>query len=113
MSEQIPKKFRDRRAARRFRAWQLKQKGWKHVDIAEALGVTRVAVSQWLKRTREGGVGVLRTRSGSGAKPKLVAAQLERLPELLSVGPEAYGFRGAVWTQARVGAVIKKEYGVS
>lgn len=113
MSEQIPKTFRDWREARRFRAWQLKQKGWKQVDIAEALGVTRAAVSQWLKRAREGGVGALRTRSGSGAKPKLAAAQLERLPELLSVGPEAYGFRGAVWTRARVGAVIEKEFGVS
>ena len=113
MSEQIPKKFRDWREARRFRAWQLKQKGWKQADIAEALGVTPAAVSQWLKRAREGGVDALRTRPGSGAKSKLTAAQLERLPELLSAGPEAYGFRGDVWTRGRVGAVIKKEYGVS
>jgi transposase len=113
MSEQIPKTFRDWREARRFRAWQLKEKGWKQANIAEALGVTPAAVSQWLKRAREGGVRALRTRSGSGAKPRLTAAQLERLPELLSAGPEAYGFRGDVWTRARVGAVIKKEYGVS
>jgi transposase len=35
------------------------------------------------------------------------------LPELLSAGPEAYGFRGDVWTRTRVGTVIKQEYGVS
>ena len=113
MSKQIPKTFRDWRETRRFQAWQLKQKGWKQVDIAEALGVTPAAVSQWLKRARAGGVSVLRTRSGGGAKPKLTATQLDRLPELLGAGPEAYGFRGEVWTRSRVGAVIKKEYGVS
>jgi transposase len=113
VSEQIPKTFRDWREARRFRVWQLRQKGWKHADIAEALGVTPAAVSQWVKRAREGGVRALRMRSGSGARPGLTAAQLERLPELLSAGPEAYGFRGDVWTRGRVGAVIKKEYGVS
>lgn len=113
MSKQIPKTFRDWREARRFQAWQLKQKGWKQADIAEALGVTPAAVSQWLKRARAGGVSVLRTRSGGGAKPKLTATQLDRLPELLGAGPEAYGFRGEVWTRSRVGAVIKKEYGVS
>jgi transposase len=43
----------------------------------------------------------------------MTAAQLERLPALLSAGPEAHGFRGDVWTRARVGTVIKKEYGVS
>jgi transposase len=113
MSEQIPKKFRDWREARRFQAWRLKQKGWKQADIAEAMGVTPAAVSQWMKRAREGGVSALRTRSGSGAKPQLTAAQLDRLPEFLGAGAGAYGFRGEVWTRARVGAVIRKEYGVS
>jgi transcriptional regulator with XRE-family HTH domain len=34
--------------------------GWKQKDIAEALGVTKGAVSQWLKRAREGGIDALR-----------------------------------------------------
>jgi predicted transcriptional regulator len=37
---------------RRFRAWELAQQGWKQCDIAVALGVTKGAVSQWLKRAR-------------------------------------------------------------
>jgi transposase len=32
---------------------------------------------------------------------------------LLARGPEAYGFRGDVWTRARVRAVIKQEFGVT
>ena len=34
------------REARRFRAFELKQDGWKQIDIAEALGVSEGAVSQ-------------------------------------------------------------------
>jgi predicted transcriptional regulator len=40
----------DWREARRYRAWELKQQGWKQKDIAQALGVSEAAVSQWLKR---------------------------------------------------------------
>lgn len=34
------------------------------------------------------------------------------IPEFLSHGAEAYGFRGDVWTCARVAKVIKREMGV-
>jgi transposase len=98
--------------ARRFRAWELKQQGWKQKDIAEALGVTPGAVSQWLKRAREQGVESLRRRVGSGPRPRLSAEQRARLPQLLAQGAEAYGFRGAVWTRARVADVIEGEFGV-
>jgi transposase len=48
------------REGRRFRAFELHQKGWKQKDIAEALGVTKGTVSQWLKRAKEGGIDALR-----------------------------------------------------
>jgi DNA-binding transcriptional regulator LsrR (DeoR family) len=41
---------------RRKRAWALYQTGWKQKYIAEALGVTRGAVSQWNKCGRAGGI---------------------------------------------------------
>ena len=34
------------------------------------------------------------------------------IPEFLWHGPEAYGFRGQVWTCARIAQVIKEEFGV-
>ena len=52
----------DWREGRRIRAWELKQEGWKQRHIAQALGVSAGAVSQWLKRGREGGVEGLRRR---------------------------------------------------
>ncbi|MFI5276668.1 MAG: helix-turn-helix domain-containing protein [Ktedonobacterales bacterium] len=56
-------------AWRRQRAWELHQAGWWSKDIAAALGVSRAAVSQWLKRGREGGEEALRTRPSPGATP--------------------------------------------
>jgi transposase len=111
--QEIPRTFSDWREARRFRAWELKQKGWKQTRIAEALGVTAGAVSQWFTAAREAGLAALRSRKGGGPKPRLSEGQLQRLPELLARGPEAYEFRGAVWTRARVRAVIKQEFGVA
>ena len=46
----------DWREARRLRAWELKEKGWKQSRIAEALGVTRGAISQWFKKAKQDGV---------------------------------------------------------
>lgn len=59
------------------------------------------------------GLEALRSRKGGGPKPKISEAELQQLPEYLEKGPEAYGFRGDVWTRARVGAVIEEEFGVS
>jgi len=62
----------DWREARRFRAFSLKQEGWKQKDIAEALGVSESAVSQWMKRAREGGgKEALRACGLSGCPPNL------------------------------------------
>ena len=105
---------RDWREGRRLRAWELHQQGWKQHQIAAALGVSQGAVSQWLRRATEGGgVEALRRRKAPGATPRLTAEQRARLPELLVGGAEAYGFRGEVWTCARVAEVIRKEFGVS
>jgi len=112
MNEKKQRQPESWREARRLRAWELAEKGWKQKDIAEALGVTEGAVSQWLKQGREAGVEALYHRKGGGPKPRLSDDQIERLPSLLSQGAEAYGFRGEVWTRARVARVIKQAFGV-
>ena len=101
------------REARRLQAWKLKEKGWSPSKIAEALGVTRGAVSQWFKQAEQNGVEALYRRVGGGPKPRLSEEQLQQLPELLQQGAEAYGFRGEVWTRPRIAEVIKREFGVS
>ncbi len=103
----------DWREERRRRAWALKQQGWSQRQIAVALGVTEGAVSQWVKRAREGGgVAALTAGVAPGPTPKLTATQREQIPELLRKGAEHYGFIGAVWTPPRVAEVIQRTFGV-
>ena len=97
---------------RRFRALYLKGRGWYQRDIAEALDVSEVSVSRWLADARDYGPESLRARPAPGAPPRLSPAQRRSIPEFLWHGPEAYGFRGQVWTRARVAKVIEWEFGV-
>ncbi len=102
----------DWKEGRRLRAYELKQDGWRQDAIAEALGVSKGAVSKWLARARDKGVDGLRRQPPPGAQSRLSAEQLAGLPEVLAKGAEAYGFRGAVWTRERVRNVIEQVYGV-
>jgi transposase len=99
--------------ARRFQAWHLKQQGWPQRQIAEALGVSEGAVSQWMTRARQGGPEALRSCPPPGVPRRLSADQLAQLPALLRRGPAAYGFRGQLWTRGRIAAVIQLTFGVS
>ncbi len=98
---------------RRHRALALKRGGWKQQAIAAALGVTKGAVSQWMSAVREHGDEGLCAHPHPGAVAKLTEQQRAQVPEFLTHGAEAYGFRGEVWTCARVAAVIAQEFGVS
>jgi transposase len=97
---------------RRLRAYDLKQQGWKQDDIANVLGVSKGAVSQWLSRAERFGWLALQARPHSGRPPELTLDQKHLLPDLLSHGAEAYGFRGDVWTCPRIGKVIEWEWGI-
>lgn len=103
----------DWKEKRRYRAVELKHAGWTHEEIAEALDVSTRAVKQWMKVVREEGKAGLQAHPQPGAIPKLAAEELALLPALLAIGAEAYGFRGEVWTCARIARVIEWEFGVS
>jgi transposase len=98
---------------RRLRAWELHQMGWTQTRIAEALGVTQGAVSQWLKRAALEGVAALRAHPAPGPTPLLSPVQRAQLEALLKQGAEAFGFRGALWTRRRVARLIQEQFGVS
>lgn len=96
-----------------MRAFELSQGGWRQKDIAEALGVTKGAVSQWLRWAREGGVEGLRRRKATGAPPRLTPLEKAQIPRLLELGAAAFGFRGDLWTCSRVAQIIRRAFGVS
>ncbi|MBI1256382.1 MAG: helix-turn-helix domain-containing protein [Chloroflexi bacterium] len=104
----------DWRETRRLLAWELHQQGWSQTRIAETLGVTQGAVSQWLKRCHEGGgIEALRHHPAPGRKAFLTEEQLTQLPALIACSASAFGFEGDHWTNQRVASVLKQLFGVS
>lgn len=102
----------DWRQWRRFNALRLRERGWTQRDIAEVLDVSEESVSRWMSRVRRGGYGALLAVPRAGRPAELSAAQREMIPELLWHGPEAYGFKGKLWTCKRIAQVIQWELGI-
>jgi transposase len=104
----------DCREARRLRGWELHQQGWSQRQIAVELGVTQGAVSQWLKRAREGGgQDALHRRTAQGRRAALTDEQFTQLPALLACGAQSFGFPVDKWTTIRVAALLERVFGVS
>jgi transposase len=103
----------DWREGRRRRAFELQQLGRSENEIAQALGVTQGAVSQWLSRGSTDGGPAWSTKPRPGRPPKLTEPQRLMIPDMLSHGAEAWGFRGELWTSARVALVLRWQFGVS
>jgi transposase len=105
------------REERRLRALALYNKGWQQKLIAEALGVTKGAVSQWLKKTKdlpqERQREALQIKKSPGRPPAIPKEDRPRLVALIERGAEAFGFLGNVWTAKRVRAVARRELGLS
>jgi len=102
------------REIRRLLAWELHQQGWSQPRIAEALGVTQSAVSQWLKRAREGGgVEALHHHPAPGRQAALTDEQFAQIPALIAGGAAAFGFQDDHWTTKRVAVMLKQVFGVS
>ena len=66
------------------------------------------SLSQWLAADH----GQDGSQERRGRPAKLAGEHLRLIPDLLSHGAEVWGFRGEVWTCARVAAVIREEFGV-
>lgn len=104
----------DWREKRRRHAWALHEQGWSQRRIAQELGVTQGAVSQWFKHVREGnGVEALRHHPAPGRQPQLTKAQFAQISGLVAQGAEAFGFRGDYWTLKRIVSVLNQVFGVS
>jgi transposase len=84
-------------------------------EIARRLDVSRMAVSQWAKRLREGppGPAALKRRAKPGRPARLTARQWQGLLDVLARGAIEAGFETEGWTPSRVRAILQRRFGVT
>jgi len=98
------------REFRRKRAIDLLKKGWKQSQIAETLGVSQGAISQWKKRYELEGTSFWEDKPILGTPAKLATAEEQELKDIILEGAAAFGFQGDFWTYKRVSRVILERF---
>lgn len=92
-AEELARRYRQAAtplAARRYQALWLRARGRGVAEAAEAVGVSVETLRQWTRRGHAQGLDALATRQpGSGATPKLTAAQQEQVLAWAEAGPRA------------------------
>jgi transposase len=79
--------------ARRKRAVQRVNQGWKRKDVAAFLGVHPETVAEWVRAHRAGGDAALAPKPHPGRKPFLTAEQEKQVLGWLADPPTRHGFR--------------------
>ena len=103
---------REQMAEWRQEAYRLLQAGWRPASVAQELGVSRAAVTQWKRRFAKEGESACQVHKPPGRPAKLTSSQQKELLTLLKQGAEAAGFPTDRWTRARVREVIRRTFGV-
>jgi transposase len=95
--------------AYRFRAIDLRKKGWKVNKIAEAFGINRRAVTRWFCIYKQNGKLALKSKKAKGAEYKLSKNELKDILSMLNDDATIYGFETPLWTCRRVQQIIIKK----
>lgn len=69
-------------------------------------------ITNWVHRFEKEGIEGLRDKEGRGRTARLTEEQHNRIRELLTESPEAYGYNTATWTGPMLIEWINKEYGI-
>lgn len=97
---------------KRVKAARMLQAGKPVAQVALAVGVARQTVYTWKRVLGESGVDGLRAMVDVGRPGQLGAADFKWLEGALRQGAQAHGFGTELWTLKRVGAVIKRQFGI-
>ena len=97
---------------RRLAAIKLFSDDLNNSEIGRRLKVCNQTVSRWRTQYKAGGKAALRKAGRVGRKPRLSAAEQQRLVELLKHGPERLGYETPLWTCWRVAHLIEQEFGI-
>lgn len=87
------------------------REGQSQAEVARFLGVTRSAVSKWVKAARIGPRG-LRAKPGRGRPRKLTRRQELQVLGWFRKPATSFGFPNELWTAPRVAEVIRRKWKV-
>lgn len=93
----------------RYRAIELREKGWKVNEIAGAFGMHPGSVSRWLTTYRAKGKDALASTKSSGRPRRLSVGETRDLLHLLEKDACEYGFEHPLWTVKRVSKIIREK----
>jgi transposase len=86
--------------------------GYSAQEVADFLGVDPSTVRRWLAAFRARGDAGLVARPVSGRPGKLTSTQEKVALRWLTESPAHHGFETDLWTAARLGQLIREEFGV-
>jgi len=96
---------------RRRRGMRMLARGVAQAEVARACGVSRQTTSSWARMLSENPQAW--RRKPLGRPGAMEAAQRRKLSKLLVSGAMANGFPTELWTLARIGKLIEREFGHS
>ena len=97
---------------RRRLAVQRVADGYLTQEVADFLGVDPSTVRRWLAAFRDQGDAGLVVKPVSGRPGKLTSTQEKIALRWLNDSPTYHGFETELWTAARLGQLIREEFGV-
>lgn len=97
---------------RRRLAVQRVADGYSTQEVADFLGVDPSTVRRWLSAFRLRGDASLVVKPVSGRPAKLTPTQEKIALRWLTESPTHHGFETELWTAARLGQLVREEFGV-
>lgn len=103
----------DASQARRLLAIAMVLEGASRHDAARQAGMDRQTLRDWVHRYNESGIGGLVSRKPPGAAPKLTAAQMRELRELVVAGPDPEVHKVIRWRCLDLREEVARRFSVS
>jgi transposase len=104
---------RDSAQCRRLLAIAMVLEGSSREEAARQSGMDRQSLRDWVHRYNEAGADGLVSRCGPGPRPKLSAAQMEELRELVIAGPDAAIHQVVRWRCVDLRDEVARRYDVT
>ena len=108
----LAKRQKNALIVRRMLAIALVLEGSNRVSAAEACGMDRQTLCDWVHRYNAEGVTGLRERRSNGNKSPLGEKERQALMELLEAGPDPAVHGVVRWRRVDLQAVLKQQFGI-